>query len=76
MDRWVRPCTGRMLAPGLVLLAGLASAAPRDSGSSLNLLLKAPLDDDGFVISRSNLATRDHHGKVFWISPVPRSATS
>jgi opacity protein-like surface antigen len=37
----------------------------QDAGGSYNLLLKAPLTDDWFVISRSNAATRDNFGDEF-----------
>lgn len=55
----------------VVLMAGLsvwpaAVLASRDSGSSLNLLLKAGISDDWFIISRSNLASRRHHEDVFF----------
>ena len=39
--------------------------AERDSGGSHNLLLKVPINEDWFLISRSNLATRDDFGKLF-----------
>lgn len=41
-------------------------AAPTDSGSSLNLLVKVDLDDDWFLISRSNLASRNDHDEWFF----------
>lgn len=45
-------------------LAGAAWSVPAcladtDWGASHNLLLKVPLDDDWFILSRSNLASRD-----------------
>jgi hypothetical protein len=48
----------------LLAAAGLLCAVPpvsaeRDSGASHNLLLKAPLGGDWFLISRSNLASRN-----------------
>lgn len=50
-----------------VLAVGLpASAAPRDAGASYNLLLSKRLNDDWFLISRSNLASRDHFGDNFF----------
>jgi len=52
-----------------VLLAVLglpgAAMAERDSGASHNLLVKAPIDGDWFVISRSNLAYRDDFDDFF-----------
>ena len=47
--------------PGSAVLA-----AERDSGSSLNLLLKYNLSDDWFIISRSNLASRNNHEQFFF----------
>jgi hypothetical protein len=49
---------GLALAPGPVL-------AEQDAGGSYNLLLRAPLAGDWFVISRSNLASRDNFGDRF-----------
>ena len=40
-------------------------AAERDSGSSNNLLVKASINDDWFVISRSNLAYRNDFNDLF-----------
>jgi len=37
----------------------------QDAGGSHNLLLKASISDDWFVISRSNLATRNNFGDEF-----------
>ncbi|MGB0713005.1 MAG: DUF2490 domain-containing protein [Gammaproteobacteria bacterium] len=58
-----------LLTTGLALLACLIASAParaeRDSGASHNLLLKAKLNDDWFVISRSNVATRNDFGQDF-----------
>jgi hypothetical protein len=48
------------------MLAWSAAAAERDFGSSLNLLLKADITDDWFVISRSNLASRDDNKDWFF----------
>jgi opacity protein-like surface antigen len=39
--------------------------AAQDAGGSYNLLLKASITDDWFVISRSNLATRNNFGDEF-----------
>jgi opacity protein-like surface antigen len=39
----------------------------QDSGGSYNLLLKAPLTDDWFVISRSNLASRNDFADAFLV---------
>jgi opacity protein-like surface antigen len=56
-------CGGLVLT---LLFAAPAALAERDSGSSLNLLLKADLNDDWFVISRSNLASRNDHDEFFF----------
>jgi opacity protein-like surface antigen len=57
----------RLRVVGVMLGVSLVapSLAERDSGASFNLLLKAPLKDDWFVISRSNLATRDDFADRF-----------
>jgi len=60
----------RFEAYALVLLAALAVApgpagAEQDAGGSYNLLLKAPLAGDWFVISRSNLASRNDFEDAF-----------
>ena len=59
---------GKPLA-GAILLALLMSTPPataeRDSGASHNLLLKASINDDWFVISRSNLAYRNDFDDLF-----------
>lgn len=56
----MNPRPSRRFASLLVLgLATGPSIAERDSGASHNLLLKAPLADDWFVISRTNIASRD-----------------
>jgi opacity protein-like surface antigen len=39
--------------------------AAQDAGGSYNLLVKASLSDDWFVISRSNVATRNNFGDAF-----------
>jgi opacity protein-like surface antigen len=53
----------------LFLCAALAAtppaAADQDAGASYNLLLKAPLAGDWFVISRSNAASRNNFGDTF-----------
>lgn len=50
----------------LTLLPALTPAwAERDSGASHNLLLKGALNEDWFVISRSNVATRNDFGQDF-----------
>jgi hypothetical protein len=53
----------------LLLLAAVLVATPvraeQDAGGSWNLLLKAPLAGDWFVISRSNAASRDNFGDTF-----------
>jgi len=43
----------------ILFLTAPAAQAERDSGASHNLLIKAPINDDWFVISRSNLAYRN-----------------
>lgn len=48
-----------------LLLSGPLVHAERDAGGSYNLLLKAKLDGNWFVISRSNLATRNQHRQLF-----------
>jgi len=48
------------------LLLGPATRADPDFGVSLNLLVKADLENDWFIISRSNLATRDNNGELFF----------
>ena len=48
------------------VLSSTGAAASTDSGSSLNLLLKADLSDDWFLISRSNLASRNNHEDFFF----------
>lgn len=48
----------------LLLCAGTAHAE-RDAGASHNLLIKAPISGDWFVISRSNLASRDNFDDRF-----------
>jgi len=52
-----------LLLVGLLLPA--ASMAARDSGASHNLLIKVPIDQDWFLISRSNLAYRDDFDDFF-----------
>jgi hypothetical protein len=52
----------------LLSLSALASApvpGAQDAGGSHNLLIKARLTGDWFVISRSNLATRNNFGDQF-----------
>jgi hypothetical protein len=46
-------------------LSATSVEADRDSGASYNLLLKAPINDDWFVISRSNLASRNDFDEHF-----------
>jgi len=53
-----------VILPALLVTARLA-AADRDSGASHNLLIKAPISDDWFVISRSNLAYRKDFDDLF-----------
>jgi hypothetical protein len=73
-DRSVEPArpaarTGRarVTLPALLLACLLASQprAESDFGVSYNLLVKVDIDEDWFVISRSNLATRDNNGETF-----------
>lgn len=51
----------------VLLTAGLSSLAhaERDAGASHNLLIKAPIADDWFVISRSNIASRNDFDERF-----------
>lgn len=64
-----RPAIGRARVALLALLvACIPVSQPRaesDFGVSYNLLLKADIDDDWFVISRSNVATRDDNNETF-----------
>ena len=46
-------------------LVSPAASAERDAGASHNLLVKAPISDDWFVISRSNIASRDDFEDYF-----------
>ena len=55
-----------LLLLGSTLPAASAWAADRDSGVSLNLLLKADVADDWFLISRSNLASRNDNSDFFF----------
>ncbi len=69
------PSTAEQGQPGgvrrraLAALGALLVTAPawsaQDAGGSYNLLLKAPLAGDWFVISRSNIASRDDFGDPF-----------
>ncbi|WP_045118675.1 DUF2490 domain-containing protein [Haliangium ochraceum] len=47
-------------------LWGLAATARADTGSSSNLLVRVSLHERVFLISRSNLATRDGVGDLFF----------
>jgi opacity protein-like surface antigen len=55
----------------LLLCALLAATVPgatraeQDAGASYNLLLKAPLGGDWFLLSRSNAASRNNFGDTF-----------
>jgi hypothetical protein len=64
-----RPSYRRRLALGHLVVAVLlvtgAAHAERDFGVSYNLLLKADIADDWFVVSRSNLATRNDNEDEF-----------
>ena len=53
-----------LIAVCLIVLA-TDLRAERDTGGSHNLLLKAPINEDWFLISRSNLATRDDFSQLF-----------
>lgn len=58
-----------VLKPGfwiaLLSLSACVAHAERDAGASYNLLVKAPIGGDWFVISRSNLATRNNFDNQF-----------
>jgi opacity protein-like surface antigen len=57
---------GSIILSACALLAAAAPAsAQQDAGASYNLVLKAPLSGDWFLLSRSNLATRDNFGDSF-----------
>ncbi|MCU7845648.1 MAG: DUF2490 domain-containing protein [Candidatus Thiodiazotropha sp. (ex Monitilora ramsayi)] len=56
----------RLLFFILILLTGSPLFAESDSGGSYNLLIKIGLDDDWFIISRSNLASRDDFTDTFF----------
>ena len=47
------------------ILSSQSMATERDSGSSNNLLIKVPINDKWFVISRSNLAYRNDFDDLF-----------
>jgi opacity protein-like surface antigen len=59
----------RVICSGLSVLISLVftltAIASTDSGSSFNLLLKAKVSEDWFVISASNVATRDGFADTF-----------
>jgi hypothetical protein len=57
-------CAG-LLAGVLSLLSPCSGFAAQDAGASYNLLLKAPLQGEWFVLSRSNLATRNNFSDRF-----------
>lgn len=61
-----RPSTGRILTLLLVWVFSSGVHAASDSGASLNLLLKAKLTDDWFLLSRSNIASRDRYKDWFF----------
>lgn len=54
-----------LLALSALWLVPPAALAERDAGGSHNLLIKAPISDDWFVISRSNIASRDNFDDRF-----------
>lgn len=60
VSRW---CAAILLA---LSLTAATNATARDSGSSLNLLLRAGLGGDWFLLSRSNLASREHQDDIFF----------
>ncbi len=47
------------------MLLSLGARAAQDAGGSYNLLLKHSLNDEWFLISRSNLASRNNFGDPF-----------
>jgi hypothetical protein len=55
----------RLLAVLAALLTALPAIAEQDAGGSYNLLIKAGLGGDWFLISRSNLASRNDFGDPF-----------
>jgi len=67
-DRTMRRTMRLIICVLLIAMAipGLPPAvADQDAGGSYNLLLKGALTDDWFVISRSNLASRNNFGDAF-----------
>jgi hypothetical protein len=57
-------CAG-LFACVVSLLSPCSGFAAQDAGASYNLLLKAPLQGEWFVLSRSNLATRNNFSDRF-----------
>ena len=55
----------RHLLTALIIALPLTAPAKSDWGNSHNLLLKASLSDDWFVISRSNMASRNDFDDYF-----------
>ena len=55
-----------LLALAISLLTINVFAESRDSGLSWNLLLKSKIDDDWFVLSRSNIASRNDNSDYFF----------
>jgi len=58
-------CPRRLLLFAVLATVSVPAAAEQDAGGSYNLLLKAPIAGDWFVISRSNMASRDNFGDTF-----------
>ncbi|MCU7811424.1 MAG: DUF2490 domain-containing protein, partial [Candidatus Thiodiazotropha sp. (ex Notomyrtea botanica)] len=56
----------RLLLLTLILLRASPLYAAVDSGASYNLLFKVGLNEDWFIISRSNLASRDDFSDSFF----------
>ena len=55
-----------LLSLAISLLTINVFAESRDSGLSWNLLLKSKIDDDWFVLSRSNIASRNDNSDYFF----------
>jgi opacity protein-like surface antigen len=61
-----RPILLLLFMPAVLLLGSVSAVyAQQDAGGSYNLLLKANLSDDWFLISRSNVASRNNFGDAF-----------
>lgn len=55
----------RLALVAVCALLGLQLSAASDEGASANLYIKAKLNEQWFLISRSNLATRNYHDEIF-----------